>query len=80
MIHSINEAAFGGQEEADMVDRLRPEGVVLVSLVAQIPEGIVGHILFSRMSIETTGGSVSAAALAPMAVLPEHQRRGSVDA
>jgi putative acetyltransferase len=28
------------------------------------------------MSIATTGGSVSAAALAPMAVLPEHQRRG----
>src|SRR5258706_11016864 len=55
LIHAINEAAFGGQEEADMVDRLRP---------------------FSRMSIEITGGSVSAAALAPMAVLPEHQRRG----
>jgi putative acetyltransferase len=76
VIHSINEAAFGGQNEADLVDRLRTEGVVLVSLVAEIPEGIVGHILFSRMSIETTGGSVSTAALAPMAVLPEHQRRG----
>jgi putative acetyltransferase len=59
-----------------LVDRLRAEDVVLVSLVAEIPERIVGHILFSRMSIETTGGSVSAAALAPMAVLPEHQRRG----
>src|SRR5437879_4502611 len=45
-------------------------------LVAEIQERIVGHILFSRMSIETAGASVSAAALAPMAVLPEHQRRG----
>jgi len=76
VIHSINEAAFGCKDEADLVDRLRTEGVVLVSLVAEIPERIVGHILFSWMSIETTGGSVSAAALAPMAVLPEHQRRG----
>lgn len=76
MIHSINEAAFGGHEEADLVDKLRTEGVVLVSLVAEIPERIVGHILFSRMSIETTSGSVSASALAPMAVLPEHQRQG----
>lgn len=75
-IHSIVEAAFAGQDEADLVDRLRTEGVVLVSLVAEMPERIAGHILFSRMSIETAGGSVSAAALAPLAVLPEYQRRG----
>jgi putative acetyltransferase len=75
-IHIINKTAFGSQHEADLVDELRTEGVVLVSLVAEIHERIVGHILFSRMSIETTGGPVPAAALAPMAVLPEHQRRG----
>jgi putative acetyltransferase len=76
VIHSINKTAFGSQDEADLVDALRAEGVVLVSLVAEIQERIVGHILFSRMSIETTCGPVQAAALAPMAVLPEHQRRG----
>jgi putative acetyltransferase len=76
VIHSINEAAFGGQEEAELVDKLRAEGLVLVSLVAEAPEQIVGHILFSRMSIETSSGSVPAVALAPMAVLPKHQRRG----
>ena len=76
VIHSINEAAFGCQDEADLVDKLRTEDAVLVSLVAEISERIVGHILFSRMSIETAAGSVLAAALAPMAVLPEHQRRG----
>jgi putative acetyltransferase len=76
VIHSINKTAFGSQDEADLVDELRAEGAVLVSLVAEIQEQIVGHILFSRMSIETTGGPVQAAALAPMAVLPEHQRRG----
>jgi len=76
VIRSINEAAFGGPDEADLVDSLRTEGVVLVSLVAELEKRMVGHILFSRMSIETTTGSVSAAALAPMAVLPEHQRRG----
>jgi putative acetyltransferase len=65
VIHSINKAAFGSQDEADLVDELRAEGAVLVSLVAEIQERIVGHILFSRMSIETPGGSVPAAALAP---------------
>lgn len=75
-IHSVNEAAFGSQDEADLVDRLRAEGVVLASLVAEMQERIVGHILFTRMSIETASGSVPATALAPMAVLPQHQRRG----
>jgi putative acetyltransferase len=75
-VHSLNEAAFGRPDEADLVDRLRAEGAVLVSLVATLGECIVGHILFSRMWIETAGGSISAVALAPEAVLPEHQRQG----
>lgn len=75
-IHSVNEAAFGSSEEADLVDRLRAEGAVLVSLVAELDERIAGHILFSRMWIETAGGPVAAVALAPMAVLPGQQRRG----
>jgi putative acetyltransferase len=76
VIRSINEAAFGGSEEADLVDKLRTEGDVLISLVAELEKRIVGHILFSRMWIETPSGQVPTVALAPMAVLPEYQRRG----
>jgi len=76
VIRSINEAAFGGPDEADLVDQLRAAGDALLSLVAELENRIVGHILFSRMWIETPGGLVSAVALAPMAVLPEYQRRG----
>lgn len=75
-IRSINEAAFGRPDEADLVDRLRSEGAVLLSLVAEVEQRIIGHVLFSRMSIETGNSPVSAVALAPVAVLPEHQRRG----
>jgi putative acetyltransferase len=75
-VRSLNEAAFGRQDEADLVDRLRDEGAVLASFVAELEKRIVGHILFSRMLIETASGPISAVALAPMAVLPEHQRRG----
>ena len=75
-VRSVHVAAFGRQDEADLVDSLRREGVVLASIVAEFEKRIVGHILFSRMSIETAGGSVAAAALAPMAVLPECQRQG----
>jgi putative acetyltransferase len=75
-VHAVHESAFGRPDEANLVDSLRTEGAVLVSLVAELEEHIVGHILLTRMSIETAAGSVSAVALAPVAVLPEYQRRG----
>jgi len=76
LIHSINSAAFGRPDEADLVNGLRAGGFVVVSLVAESEGRIVGHILFSRMSIATADGSIPAAALAPVSVLPEFQRRG----
>ena len=75
-IRAVNEAAFGGSEEADLVEALRPEGAVLLSLVAEFDGQVVGHILFSRMWIESPTGRIPAVALAPVAVLPSHQRRG----
>lgn len=76
MIREVNEAAFGSADEADLVEALRTGGVVLLSVVAELDRRIVGHILFSRMSIETPTGAVAAVALAPMAVLPRYQRQG----
>jgi putative acetyltransferase len=76
MIRQVNETAFGGAEEADLIESLRRERVVLLSLVAASDRRIVGHILFSRMSVDTSSGSVDAVALAPLAVLPGYQRRG----
>jgi putative acetyltransferase len=75
-IHAVNTAAFGRPDEADLVDSLRAEGAVLASIVAEVEGRAAGHVLFSRMFIETADGRVPAVALAPVAVLPEHQRRG----
>jgi putative acetyltransferase len=75
-VRLLNESAFGRPDEADLIDRLRTEGAVLASFVAECEERIVGHILFSRMLIETGNGAVSAVALAPLAVSPEQQCRG----
>jgi putative acetyltransferase len=71
-VRSVNEAAFGRPDEADLVDALRAANVVLASLVAERERQIVGHILFSRIWVN----DVPAVALAPVAVLPEHQRQG----
>lgn len=75
-IWSVNQAAFEGDAEANLVDALRDGGFAEVSLVAEVDGGIVGHILFSRLSIVTKVGTVDALSLAPMAVLPSHQRQG----
>ena len=75
-IRAINQAAFGGSDEADLVDKLREGHHALISLGAEIEANIAGHIMFSRMWINTPAGLASAVALAPVAVLPEHQRKG----
>jgi putative acetyltransferase len=73
----VNEAAFGRPDEASLVDQLREQEAILLSRVAEADARIVGHILFSRMWIDSDNGSVAAVALAPLAVAPEHQRRGA---
>jgi putative acetyltransferase len=75
-IWSVNQAAFEGDAEANLVDALRDGGFFVVSLVAEVDGEIVGHVLFSRMAIVTSFGTMDALSLAPMAVLPRHQRRG----
>lgn len=71
-IHAVNLSAFAQPDEADLVDRVRAEGAVLLSLVAEQDAAIVGHILFTRMHVADT----PAVALAPVAVDPAHQHRG----
>lgn len=76
IIRAINDAAFGGRYESALVDQLRADGHALLALVAEDDSRLVGHIMFSRMGIETAAGSIPAVALAPVAVLPEYQRQG----
>jgi putative acetyltransferase len=73
-IRRVNEAAFGRPDEAGLVDALRADGAVLLLLIAEVDGQIAGHILFSRMTIETPQATLPAVSLAPMAVLPERQR------
>jgi putative acetyltransferase len=71
-IRQVNIRAFGQEQEANIVDALRSSGATLLSLVATKDEQVIGHIMFSPISI---GSERTGAALAPMAVLPEHQRQ-----
>lgn len=75
-IGELHRLVFGGHLEADLVDTLRRERRVELSLVAIIGGQIVGHILFSDLEAEIDGRQVKALALAPMAVVPVRQRQG----
>ena len=68
--------AFDGPAEAGLVDRLRAAGAATVSLVAELEGVVVGYILFSPVEIEGAESNASGVGLAPMAVLPDHQRSG----
>jgi putative acetyltransferase len=72
-IRAVNLHAFPTQTEADLVDALRVRGVFTLSLVAENEEGVVGHILFTPVTIGESG--FQAIGLAPMAVLPEFQNQ-----
>jgi putative acetyltransferase len=75
-IRIVNERAFGRPAEANLVDALRAHGKATLSLVAEQDAQVVGHILFSPVTIEADHTVVAGAGLAPMAVLPEQQGRG----
>ena len=75
-IAALLDLAFDGSDESRLVADLRAEGAAIAALVAVEKARIVGHVLFSELPIETAGDALRAAALAPLAVLPERQRQG----
>ena len=75
-IFQVNEQAFESRTEALLVDLLRERGKSVISLVGLVDGEIVGHVLFSPVSIEPEYENWNALGLAPLAVLPEYQRQG----
>lgn len=73
-VRETNEHAFGTPLEASLVDALRGSDDYL-SLVAIVDARIVGHILFTAVTLAPPV-DIRIAGLAPMAVRPEHQRTG----
>lgn len=74
-VHAVNAAAFETSAEADLVDVLREQSHPVVSLVAEENDTVVGHIMFSPVELSGHPG-LKIMGLAPMAVAPEHQRKG----
>jgi putative acetyltransferase len=75
-VRAVTVAAFGQPAEADIVDRLRQHARIYLGLVAVDGRTIVGHILFTSVTLRSGPAPHTVMALAPMSVLPARQRGG----
>ena len=75
-IRQVIVAAFGGDIEANLVELLRDRNKAPVALIAVSDNKIVGHVMFSPVTITLAPKAFRAVGLAPLAVLPEFQRQG----
>lgn len=74
----VERLAFARDDEANLVAALLrdPTAEPRLSLLAYRSERPVGHVLFTAVAIAGAPAGVSAAILAPLAVVPECQRQG----
>ena len=75
-VRAVNISAFETTSEADLVDALRQQVQPVISLVAEENGEVVGHILFSPVSL-SGHPNFKVMGLAPMAVAPSHQKKGA---
>lgn len=75
-IRRVNQAAFETGAEADLVDALREKNDHVISMVAEKEDRIIGHIMFSPVTLTAGGAEITLLGLAPMAVLPDYQKQG----
>jgi putative acetyltransferase len=78
IVKAINDRAFNGENEGILVEAIRNSVYFVpeLCLVAVKDGEVIGHILFSIVSIQTEDGDVPTLALAPMAVNPDYQNKG----
>ncbi len=75
LVYQLNARVFESDGEAKLVEKLRGSPDTLLSLVAEKNERIVGHVMFSRVSL-IGHADLKIVGLAPLAVAPEVQNTG----
>jgi putative acetyltransferase len=76
-ILQLNRDAFGGDAEAELIEKLHADGLIAASLVAEEDGRIIGHILLSWLHLDMGSRPLRGLALAPMAVDPARQLQGT---
>ena len=71
LIHS----AFGNRAESDLVKQLISDGDVLINLLVESSNIIIGNVVVSKITMEPDLG-LFCGGVAPLSVLPDHQSSG----
>jgi HAD superfamily hydrolase (TIGR01509 family) len=75
-IRLVEEAAFSRPAEAALVDLARERGMITLSLVAEQDGVVVGHILFTPVTVAPPQPGTNGMGIGPVAVLPQFQHAG----
>lgn len=77
-IHRVNDVAFDRSNESKLIENLRQldKFDARLSLIAELEEKLVGHILFYPVIIRRVDAAFPSLSLGPVAVLPEYQKQG----
>lgn len=77
-VDEVVRQAFGREVEVGLVQAIRdsPGWLPALSLVAERDGRIIGHVLFSRIAIESVTSALPGLVLAPVAVAPSAQNQG----
>ncbi len=77
-VAAVNVAAFNEENEARLIELVRQTDLYVpeLSLVAILERRVLGHVMFSYMTLEAPSGDVRILDLAPLAVHPDHQNQG----
>lgn len=83
VVFNLIEKAFKKEKLSDhkeqfLVERLRKSKAFVpeLSLVAEVDDVVIGHILLTKIEIKNDNESFESLALAPVSVLPEYQGKG----
>jgi putative acetyltransferase len=75
-VRAVEEQAFGRAGEADLCERVSGRGAATLSLVALDDGQVVGHVLFTPVTIVNGEERFEVVGLGPVAVTPRLQSRG----
>ena len=75
-VRAVHVLAFGGEAEAHLVELLRNGKQAPIALVATTGGQVIGHLMFSPITVADAFEDFRGIALAPVAILPEFQNQG----
>ena len=77
-IKEINDQAFEQEDEGRLINKLRQKDQFIpeLSLIAEVDQNLVGHILFYPVKIISEDQKHITLSLGPMSALPEYQKKG----